>query len=342
MNISACTDVQFRVGATARVLHNGPNMKFILRVLCLVAAVAAVWLGICAVAGIYSAEGALHPGRRALTPADEARASAMAKADRSVLQSVSITAADGTVLRAWIIRPDQGNGDAIILLHGQGDNRLGLLAQAELLLRHGYTVLLPDSRAQGLSGGDVATYGIKEADDIRHWFDWLTQTVAPRGIGGLGESMGAAQVLQSLRTVPSYCAVVAESPFSSFRDASFDRIGQWFGTGPWLGRTLMRPTIGFGFLYVRWKYSVNLAQDDPALAVAASHVPVLLIDGLLDNNLPPHNDEKILAASRGHNPDVVLWEPPDAGHTGALAAEPEEYERRVVGWFQSHRTAAFH
>ncbi|MGO8759827.1 MAG: alpha/beta hydrolase [Terracidiphilus sp.] len=315
-------------------------MKLLIRILWSVAALAAVWLGVCAVAGIQSAEGALHPGRRALTPADEAQAAAMAKADNATLQPTAITAADGVVLRAWFFRANQGNGDAVIVLHGQGDNRLGLLAPAELLLRHGYSVLLPDSRAQGLSGGDVATYGVKEADDIRRWFDWLAQTEAPHCINGLGESMGAAQVLQSLRTIRGYCAVVAESPFSSFRDASFDRIGQWFGTGPWLGRTLLRPTIGFGFLYVRWKYSVNLAQDNPARAVATSRVPVFLIDGLLDDNLPPRNDEKILAVSRGRNPNVVLWEPADAGHTGALGAEPEEYERRVIGWLQSHRAAA--
>ncbi|MGA2570515.1 MAG: alpha/beta fold hydrolase [Terracidiphilus sp.] len=317
-------------------------MKLLIRTLWSVAALAAVWLGACAVAGIQSAEGALHPGRRALTPAAEAQAAAMANANHATLQPVSITAADGAALRAWLFRSNQGNGDAVIVLHGKGDNRLGVLAPAELLLRHGYSVLLPDSRGQGVSDGDIATYGIKEADDIRRWFDWLAQTQAPHCIDGLGESMGAAEVLQSLRTISGYCAVVAESPFSSFRDASFDRIGQWFGTGPWLGRTLLRPTIGFGFLYLLSKYSVNLAHDDPAQAVAASRVPVLLIDGLLDDTLPPHNDEKILAVSRGRNPDVALWEPPDAGHTGALGAEPEEYERRVIGWLQSHRSVAAH
>jgi hypothetical protein len=321
-------------------------MKLLKKALLPGAAIVAVWLAACATAGIMSADGALHPARQALTPAAEAQATAMADADHATLQQAAITASDGAVLRAWYIRPAQGNGDAVILLHGVDDNRLGMLGPAALLLHHGYSVLMPDSRAHGMSGGAIATYGIKEADDIRRWFDWLAQAQAPRCIDGLGESMGAAQILQSIKTEPGFCAVVAESPFSSFREASCDRIGGWFRAGPrigpWLGRTVLHPVVDFGFLYVRWKYGINLAQDDPAQAVAASHVPVLLIDGLLDNNLPPRNAEIILAESRGRNPNVVLWEPPDAGHTGAASAEPAEYERRVIGWLESHQNGSPH
>lgn len=181
-----------------RVLHNGPRMKLLKKALWPAAAIVAVWLAGCTVAAIRSADWALHPERRALMPADEAQATAMADAEHTTLQQVAITANDGAVLRGWYIRPAPGNGDAVILLHGQADSRIGMLGPAALLLRHGYSVLMPDARAQGMSGGDLATYGIKEADDLRRWFDWLVQIEAPRCIDGLGNSMGAAQLLQSL------------------------------------------------------------------------------------------------------------------------------------------------
>jgi len=158
--------------------------------------------------------------------------------------------------------------------------------------------------------------------------------------------MGAAQILESLKTESRFCAVVAESPFASFREASYDRIGQWFGTGPHvgplLGRTFFHPVVDFGFLYARLRYGIDLEQDDPAFAVAASQVPVLLIHGLRDTNLPPHHSEMILARSSGRRDsrNIALWEPADAGHTGASTAEPEEYERMVIGWLQSHQTTA--
>ena len=216
-----------------------------------------------------------------------------------------------------------------------------MLGYADLLLRHGYSVLLVDARAHGMSDGNLATYGVKEADDVRRWYDWIARTESPGCIFGLGESMGAGQLLNSLgpnskSKEPGFCAVVAESSFASFREASYDRLGEKLNAGAWVGRTLLRPAVEAGFLYARWKYGVNLEKASPEDAVAESSVPVLLIHGLKDTNLPPRHSEMILARSRARGSAVVLWEPAGAGHTGAASAEPEEFERRVIGWFESH------
>jgi alpha-beta hydrolase superfamily lysophospholipase len=300
------------------------------------AVVIAVWLLLCLVIGIVAGEWTLHPWRRVLRPKDGALAQAIAERNHAELSDVAVTADDGAMLRGWSMRPLHGNGDAVILLHGVADNRMGMLGYAELLLRHGYAVLLPDARAHGESGGELATYGVKEAGDVRRWFDWMEKTEGPRCIDGLGNSMGAAILLESLRTTPGFCAVVAESPFANFREASYDRLGQWSGTGPWLGRTLLRPMVETGLLYTRWRYGVDLGRNSPENAVAASNVPVLLIDGKKDRNLPAYNAEMILGRSSSRGAAVVLREPAEAGHTGAAGAEPQEYERRVVGWFESH------
>jgi hypothetical protein len=214
-----------------------------------------------------------------------------------------------------------------------------MLGNAELLLGHGYAVLLPDARAHGSSGGEMATYGVKESGDVRRWFDWIERSESPRCIDGLGESMGAAQLLGSLRTTPGFCAVVAESSFASFREASYDRMGEKMNSGAWAGRTLLRPAVEAGLLYARWRYGVDLEQASPEVAVAASSVPVLLIHGRKDANLPPRHSEEILAQSSARSAAVVSWEPAEAGHCGAAGAEPEEFERRVIGWFESHPAA---
>ena len=41
-------------------------------------------------------------------------------------------------------------------------------------------------------------------------------------------------------------------------------------------------------------------------------------------------NETFYAAALG---EPVLWEVPGAGHIGGIDAEPQEYERRVVGFF---------
>lgn len=298
---------------------------------------AVVWFVLCTVAGVIAAEGALHPLRRSFSFQMEAVAQALAERDHSILKEVSVSGDDGALLKAWEIRPEPWNGDAVLLLHGQSDNRAGMLGPADLLLRHRFSVLLPDARAHGSSGGTIATYGIEESSDIRDWFRWIERTEAPHCVDALGDSMGAAQLLESLNREPGFCAVVAESPFANFREASFDRIGQQLGLGEWAGRILLRPAIETGLVYTRWKYGVDLSGDEPDRAVANSRVPVLLIHGLKDNNLPARHSEMILARNHGRNPNVSLWEPVLAGHCGAANAEPLEFEQRVIGWFEDHR-----
>jgi alpha-beta hydrolase superfamily lysophospholipase len=299
-------------------------------VICLVG-----YLAISAVAGVFMAEATLHPARRVVSFGDERQAQEMARLHHSELTEVAIAARDGATLRAWSIRPSSGNGNVVILLHGLGDNRFGMTGYAELLLSRGFSVLLPDARAHGTSGGNLATFGLLESEDIHRWLDWLEQNDHPDCIFGLGESMGAALLLQSLRSGTRFCAVAAESPFASFREIGYDRVGQCFGTGTWLGRTALRPVIEFAFAYAKWKYKLDFEQVSPENAVAATAIPVFLIHGQSDSNIPARHS-RLIAAS---NPAVVLWEVPNTDHCGAVATNPAEFDERLIGWFDRHGSA---
>jgi uncharacterized protein len=250
------------------------------------------------------------------------------------MEDVSITTPDGATLRGWMLLPAPRNGNAVLLLHGLADNRNGMIGYAELLLAHGYTVLLPDARAHGMSGGALATYGLQERNDIRQWVDLLRVREHPVCVYGFGESMGAAQLLQSLGAGTDLCAVAVESPFATFREIAYDRMGQPFHLGSWVGRTLLRPLVEVAFLRARWKYGLDMGKISPQDS-AAGNVPVLLIHGQADSNIPVRHSRMIHA--RDGNSE--LWEVPGADHCGAVNAAPEEFERRVLGWFQVHSLA---
>ena len=283
--------------------------------------------------GIWLGEMAMHPGRRAIPATDATQFQSELNELGAQLEDINIKASDGAVLRGWFAQPASGNGSAVILLHGVSDNRLGMLGYGDWLLRNGYSILLPDARAHGLSGGSIATYGLKESDDIHVWVSWLENARHPSCIFGFGESMGAGQVLQSLTKEARFCAVVAESPFESFREVSYARFGRPFHTGPWLGRTFFWPTDEVGFSYVRMRYGVDMNSASPKVAVAHSNVPVFLIHGTNDHNIPAYNSQDIEAA----NPTtVVLWLVPHAVHCGARSVAPEEFDRRILSWFAEH------
>lgn len=291
--------------------------------------VLALYLAVSTVGGIYLADESLHPGRRTMTEGEVRAFKETLRMLEAELQEVSVTASDHAVLRGWLLRPAHSNGDAALVLHGLADNRIGVAGYAQLLLAHGYTVLLPDARAHGVSGGALATFGLLEREDIHDWADFLSTEAHPRCLFGMGESMGAAQLLQSLQMESGFCAVVAESAFSTFREIAYDRMGQPFHLGAWVGRTVLRPLVEVAFLRARWKYGLAMAEVSPEAAVASSHVPVLLIHGQNDGNIPVRHSRAIHARA----PQTVLWEVPGADHCGAMAAAPDEFERRIVGWF---------
>jgi pimeloyl-ACP methyl ester carboxylesterase len=267
-----------------------------------------------------------------LTEHDRAQVVEMTERHDSELADVEMVADDGITLRGWSIRPERANGEAVILLHGLSDNRIGMISYAELMVSSGYTVLLPDARAHGASQGTIATYGLLEAKEIRKWYEWFGTHEHPGCIFGFGESMGAAQLLSSLRSESGFCAVAAESPFSTFPEIAYDRVGQFFHTGPWLGRTLLLPVVEAAFAYARWHYHIDLARVSPMEAASSSQVPILLIHGMQDGNIPVRHSRAIKA----HDPDLVLWEVPGADHCGAISVAPTQFREKLITWFSSH------
>jgi fermentation-respiration switch protein FrsA (DUF1100 family) len=291
---------------------------------------------LCAVAGVFVADNALHPSRRPLDADELAYALQVARQAGSELQNVSLTASDQADLKAWLIQPATANGSAVIVLHGMGDNRGGVIGYAQLFLTAGYSVLMPDARAHGESGGALATYGLLEREDIHQWINWLEDRTHPACVFGFGESMGAAQLLQSMPVEGRFCAVAAESPFSDFREIAYDRMGQPLHLGPWIGKTLLRPVVEVAFLRAELKYGLRMGQVSPEQALIQSRTPLLLIHGIDDHNIPPRHSERILHA-RPNNTEI--WRVAGADHCGAINAAPGEFAKRILHFYEEHSRA---
>jgi len=108
-------------------------------------------------------------------------------------RTVSIPGAGHAVAGWWV---DEGQGSPVILLvHGIRADRFSMVTRAQLLTRHGFSVLLIDLQAHGETPGTAITLGYRESADVVAARDWIRRTAPGRRTGVIGMSLGGASVL---------------------------------------------------------------------------------------------------------------------------------------------------
>ncbi|MGB9403565.1 MAG: alpha/beta fold hydrolase [Candidatus Acidiferrales bacterium] len=284
-----------------------------------------------AAAGSYLGGGFLHPQRRVLTASDADRAMTVFRRIGAASENFDVKAPDGILLRGWKVRPANPNGDWVVLFHGVADNRLGTLSYAKMLLKRGYGVVMMDARAQGESEGSMATYGCLERYDSRAIDDALFASEKVGHLFYLGESMGAAIALQSAAVDSRVAGVVAEASFANLREVTYDYAG--LQISPLLGRTIFRPATMVALASAEKEGGFKADDVSPERAVAARAFPVLLICDEDDRRIPCRHSRRIYKTAKGPK---QLWAVAGAGHTMAFGMHPEEFERRVVAFFEQN------
>lgn len=240
---------------------------------------------------------------------------------------VLVTSRDGLDLVGWYV-PTQ-NGAVVMLLHGYKGNRMGMLEEAEMLHKHGYGVLFTTVRAHDLSDGELITFGYYEMLDLEAWYQYLLsrQDVNPERIGILGNSMGASIAIQYGAQNENIKAVVAQSAFSSLDDTVSTSVKAFTGL----------PAFPFGPLIVFWA-ELELGEDSSLISakewiVQLSPRPILLLHGGMDVSIAQESAEKLFQTA---GEPKELWFEPDLGHAEFDTAMPEEFEERIVVFFDRY------
>ena len=242
-------------------------------------------------------------------------------------ESLTLTSADGLRLAAWYV-PSK-NGAAIIVQHGYKSDREEMLDEAAMLAKHGYGILLVDLRAHGLSEGDLITFGRLETQDVDAAYQYLLtrSDVDPERIGALGNSMGAVTVLLYAAQNPAIKAVVSDSAFSSLQDEVAQGVQRVTG----LPAFPFAPMIQF--------FAERQAGFSASEVAAVEHIdeisprPVLILQGGADSLIPADSGQNLYDAA---GEPRELWFDPQLDHVQFSTKRAEEYEARVVAFFDRH------
>jgi hypothetical protein len=233
-------------------------------------------------------------------------------------EEVSFTTSDGLRLEGWYV-PSK-NRAAVIAFPG----RRGPQRQTRMLAQHGYGVLLFDRRGEGESEGDPNIFGWKGERDLHAAVDYLRTRpdVDPSRIGGIGLSVGGEMMIEAAAESDGLRAIVSEGAgIRSIRESL-----ALSGTGTRLAASLVHAVVTPGVALF------SNTMPPPSLEDLVGRIaprPVFLIYA---TNGQGGEELNAIFYDAAREPKTI-WEMPTASHTGGIEAEPEEYERRVVGFF---------
>lgn len=242
-------------------------------------------------------------------------------------EDVTVTTPDGLKLVGWYIQSQ--NGAAVIVQHGYKADREELLNEAEMLARHGYGVLLTTVRAHDYSEGEQIYFGLKEMQDLEAWYQFLRtrDDVNPERIGMLGNSYGGMLAIRYAAQNPQIQAVVANSAFSSLNDTVETSVAYFTGL----------PPFPFVPLIVFWaEQELGFRSEDVDATKWIGKIsprPVFLMQGGADIIISSTSGQRLYDAA---GEPRELWFEPDLGHVDFDTVLAEEYERRVIAFFDQY------
>ncbi|MCX7682804.1 MAG: alpha/beta hydrolase [Anaerolineae bacterium] len=229
-------------------------------------------------------------------------------------EEVAFTTPDGLVLRAWYT-PSQ-NGVVVLVAHGHGGARP---ADAHsLFARNRYGVVSWDFRAHGESEGEICTLGYYEVLDVEAALDFALSQPGVKRVGAWGGSMGGATVIMAAARRSEIEAVVADSAYAALAD----ELEVMVPFAP------LRPLVRF---FGEREAGISIHDVRPEEVIGRiSPRPVLIIQGLADQMVPPDAGERLYSAA---GTPKYLWVEPDVGHMEMMYRFPLQYEQRVIEFF---------
>lgn len=230
-------------------------------------------------------------------------------------------------LDGWLL-PGSGRG-VLLMFHGYGRMHDRMWRYAGFLRPAGYTLLAIDFRSSRARDRRPTTLGYYELQDARATLAWARRQpwAKHQPIGVFGESLGGSVALLLAAERPEVKAVVADCPFASGRRAMEDSFERWAHVPRW-------PAVPIACAIAR-----AVTGHDPGDADVVSAAqrlrdrPLFIVHTAHDDRMGPGQARRVWRAAGAKD---VVWFVEDAGHNEGWLKHRQEYERRVLEFFDVH------
>lgn len=243
-------------------------------------------------------------------------------------EAVEVKSSDGTTLRGWFVPADSPR--LLLVQHGYKAPLQTMFGVSALFHRHGYQVMIMCVRGHERSEGEAIRFGQGgEIDDMEAWHAYARTRpgVDSSKVGMYGGSMGGSLAIQYTASHPEIRALVADCSFSSLEDTINTSLRAYTGLPPFP----FGPMIRF---WAEGEAGFPISSVDAKQWVGhISPRPLLILQGGADRQVSPSSGQRLFDAAKEPK---QLWFEPAVGHTQFFKMMPEEFEKRVVGFFDAH------
>jgi dipeptidyl aminopeptidase/acylaminoacyl peptidase len=224
---------------------------------------------------------------------------AMERNSKVIPEAISYKSFDGLEIPAFLYRPEQPNGAAIVYPHGGPKDQYGYIWDelAQYFTAKGYYYLAPNYRGSTGYGkqferANYDNWGVGDTQDCLYAAKYLRtiKEVRPESIGVAGGSYGGYMTICSLSRDPEYlfaCGV------TKYGDSNL--VSSWAQCEK---RLRLYTEIFLG--HPSANTSAYL-KGSPIGDVKNIQKPVLILHGLLDTIVPPEASEEWVEALKRHN-----------------------------------------
>lgn len=243
-------------------------------------------------------------------------------------ETVRIQSRDGICLVGHWVRVKHPKR-LIIAMHGwrsSWSHDFGMIA--DFFQENQCSVLYPEQRGQGGSGGEYIGFGLMERYDCLDWIDWVNeQTGGSCPVYLCGISMGASTVLMTadLQLPSNVCGIIADcgytEPTAIWKHVAQNHLHLNYST---CGGPASRKA--------RKKIRMKVDETSCPKALANAKVPVLFIHGTDDRFVPVEMTYENYKACAGPKQLLIV---PGAEHGMSYVVAPQEYEATVKAFWRA-------
>lgn len=245
------------------------------------------------------------------------------------ISEIPMNAPDGEHLIARVLVPEKSNGRLILACHGARSWGIGEFALiSHYLYKNGYTLIMPDHRGCGNSGGKYMGYGTHESKDTFLWVNYAKQHFPGLDIFLLGVSMGGATVLMMSPTANDSAikGIIADCSYTSAWEEFSYQLKTSFHMPDF-------PILHICSLYSKIITGYSFKDASPLEAVKEAKKPILFIHGGKDDFVPTYM-EKILYDACCTKKEMITVD--NAVHARSYYTDPAVYEKAIESFMDKY------